>query len=50
MSKILDTGKQYIVTIPKDIIELMGWRKGSTIIISKYPDKNILFIEEIKKK
>lgn len=46
MAKIGFTGKQYVVTIPKDIVEIMGWDKDRDVIISKYPSKNILFVEK----
>lgn len=49
MSKISFTGKQYVITIPKDLIELMGWDKDTEVIISKYPEKDILFIEKIER-
>ena len=49
MSTISFTGKQYIMTIPKDLIELMGWQEGTEILISKYPEKKILYLEKIKK-
>ena len=48
MAKITFTGKQYVVTIPKDLVELMGWSRDTKVIISKFPDKDILFVEEIK--
>ena len=50
MAKISFTGKQYVITIPKDLVEMMGWGKETEVIISKYPEKGILFIEEIKKR
>lgn len=49
MSKIVFTGKQFVITIPKDLIEIMGWGKETEVIISKYPEKGIVFIEEIKR-
>ncbi len=49
MTKISFTGKQHTITIPKELVKMMGFKKGTEVIISKYPDKNILFIEEIKK-
>ena len=50
MAKVSYTGKQYTITIPKDLMQMMGWDKDTEIIISKYPDKDILYIEKIKKK
>ena len=49
MSKIMFTGKQFVVTIPKDLAEVMGWDSDTEVIISKYPEKNIVFIEKIKR-
>ena len=49
MSKIMFTGKQFVVTIPKDLVELMGWDKGTEVVISKYPEKEIVFIEKLKR-
>ncbi len=49
MAKITFTGKQFVVTIPKDLIEIMGWDKDTEVIISKYPNKDILFVEKIKR-
>jgi bifunctional DNA-binding transcriptional regulator/antitoxin component of YhaV-PrlF toxin-antitoxin module len=49
MAKIMFTGKQFVLTIPKDLVEMMGWGKETRVIVSKYPDKDILFIEKIKK-
>lgn len=43
------TGKQFVVTVPKDLVEMMGWDKDTEVIISKYPSKDILFVEKIQK-
>ncbi len=48
MSKIMSTGKQHIITIPKELMKIMGWNKDTEIIISKYPQKDMLYIEEIR--
>ncbi|GEM_PF-3483124 len=50
MAKIVFTGKQYVLTLPKDLVEVMGWGKGTEVLISKYPNKEIVFIEKINKK
>ena len=50
MAKISYTGKQYTITIPKDLMKIMGWSKDTEIFIGKYPEKNIIYIEEIKTK
>lgn len=49
MAKISFTGKQFTITIPKDLMEIMGWNENTEVIISKYPEKDIVFIEKIKK-
>lgn len=50
MVKLLSTGKQYILTISPDLVKRMGWKKGTEVIISKIPEKDLLYIEEIKKR
>ena len=50
MAKISSTGKQFTITIPKELMQLMGWNVNTEVIITKYPEKNIVYIEEIKKK
>jgi len=50
MPKISSTGKQYTITIPKNIMKIMGWGKGDEVIISKYPEKELIYIEKITKK
>jgi bifunctional DNA-binding transcriptional regulator/antitoxin component of YhaV-PrlF toxin-antitoxin module len=48
MAKISSTGKQFTITIPKDLMKIMGWDKDTEIIIGKYPEKQIIYIEKIK--
>lgn len=50
MARISSTGKQFTVTIPKDLMSIMGWGRSTEIVISKYPGKEILFIEKIRRK
>jgi len=50
MAKISSTGKQFTLTIPKDIMLMMEWNKDTEVVIAKYPGKQILYIEEIKAK
>ncbi len=50
MVKLLSTGKQYVLTISPDLVKRMGWKKGTEVIISKIPEKDLLYIEEIKKR
>ena len=50
MAKIQSTGKQFTITISPDLIKRMGWKKGTEVIISKIPEKDMLYIEEIRKK
>ena len=48
MAKISYTGKQYTITLPKDLMKIIGWDNDTEIIIGKYPEKNILYIEKIE--
>ena len=50
MAKISSTGKQFTITIPKELMKMMDWDDNTEVVISKYPEKDILFIEKIKKK
>ncbi len=50
MPKIQYNKKQYTVTIPKEIIKLLGWDKNTEVVISKYPEKDIIYLEKIKQK
>ena len=50
MAKISSTGKQFTITIPKELMKILGWDKDTEVIISKYPEKRILYIEEIVNK
>ena len=49
MSKISSTGKQFTITVPKDLIRILGWDTKFEFIISKFPEKKILFVEKIGK-
>lgn len=40
---------QYTVTLPKDVVETLGWKKGQELYIGKEREKNIVFIEEKRK-
>ena len=50
MAKISSTGKQFTVTIPKDLMRIMGWDKDTEVLIGKYPEKNMVYIEKIETK
>ena len=50
MAKISSTGKQFTITVPKELMQIMGWDKDTEVLISKYPEKNIVYIEKLKKK
>ena len=50
MAKISSTGKQFTITVPKELMRMMDWDEHTEVVISKYPEKNILFIEKIRKK
>jgi bifunctional DNA-binding transcriptional regulator/antitoxin component of YhaV-PrlF toxin-antitoxin module len=49
MPKIQYNKKQYTLTVPKELIKQLGWGKNTEVLISKYPEKNIIFIEKIKR-
>ena len=49
MTRITYTGKQYVLTIPKDLMRIMGWDKDTEVVISKYPGKDVEFIDKIKR-
>jgi len=42
--------KQYTITIPKELVKQLGWSKNTKVLLSKYPEKDIIFIEKIKPK
>ena len=50
MAKISSTGKQFTITIPIDLMKMLGWDKDTEIFIGKYPEKKVLFIEKIEGK
>ena len=50
MAKISNTGKQFTITIPKELIKIMGWDENTEVIISKYPEKKVVYIEKIEEK
>jgi hypothetical protein len=39
MPKLQQNGSQYILTIPKDIVELEGWKKGQNIKLRRISAK-----------
>ncbi len=47
MAKISSTGKQFTITVPKELMKIMGWDEHTEIIISKYPQKSVVYIEKI---
>jgi len=49
MARISSTGKQFTITLPKDLIKLLSLDPKDEIVISKFPEKNILFLEKIGK-
>ncbi|MFX1505885.1 MAG: AbrB/MazE/SpoVT family DNA-binding domain-containing protein [Promethearchaeota archaeon] len=36
-----NTGTTYVITIPKEYIEKMGWKKGDTIFFSILDEKSL---------
>lgn len=49
MAKISSTGKQFTITIPKDLINLLRLDSKDEVVLSKFPEKKILFVEKISK-
>ena len=49
MTLIQFNGHQYTITIPKEDIEQLGWKKGTEVYISKDPEEDRLFIVEKRK-
>ncbi len=50
MAKIQYTGKQFVITVSPELMRIMGWTKGAEVVIGKVPEKDLLYIEGIKKK
>lgn len=49
MVKIQEKNKQYTITLTKDVVELVGWKKGDDIV--PMPDqyrKDIILVRKIK--
>jgi len=40
--------EKFTITIPKEVIEATGWKKGDKLYVGKKEDKNTLFIEKIE--
>ncbi len=49
MVKIQFNGNQYTITIAPEHIRRMGWKKGTEVYVTKDPDRNNLYIEEMPK-
>jgi|TARA_B100001964_G_C14232384_1_gene600677 bifunctional DNA-binding transcriptional regulator/antitoxin component of YhaV-PrlF toxin-antitoxin module len=49
MARISSTGKQFTITLPKDLIKLLNVNPKDEIVIGKLPEKKILFLEKIDK-
>lgn len=52
MASLMESKGQFTITIPKDVIEATGWKKGDKLYVGKKEEKNTLYIEkiEVKKK
>jgi bifunctional DNA-binding transcriptional regulator/antitoxin component of YhaV-PrlF toxin-antitoxin module len=37
---------QYTITIPKDVVDATGWKKGDSLYVGKKEGVNSLFIEK----
>jgi len=48
MTSLMESKGQFTITIPKDVIEATGWKKGDKLYVGKREEKNTLFIEKIK--
>jgi len=47
--KIFQTGKySYIITIPKDLIKMLGWQRGEIVEINMDQKKRRLTVERFK--
>ena len=47
MAKIVYTGSQYLITIPKDLMKLLRWNTEE-VFVGKVYGKDIIFIEKIE--
>jgi bifunctional DNA-binding transcriptional regulator/antitoxin component of YhaV-PrlF toxin-antitoxin module len=48
MASLMESKGQFTITIPKDVINATGWKKGDELYIGKKEEKNTLFIEKIE--
>jgi hypothetical protein len=48
MVKLQFNKKQYTLTLSSDLVKRMGWKQGAELFISKDPNSDMLYIEEIK--
>jgi hypothetical protein len=48
MVKLQFNKKQYTLTLSSDLVRRMGWKQGAELFISKDPNSDMLYIEEIK--
>lgn len=48
MVKLQFNKKQYTITVSNDLVKRMGWKAGAELFISKDPNSDMLYIEEIK--
>jgi len=50
MTKIQFNGNQFTITISKEIMEKMGWKKGTDIFVGKDRESDFVYIENLNKK
>jgi bifunctional DNA-binding transcriptional regulator/antitoxin component of YhaV-PrlF toxin-antitoxin module len=50
MTKLQFDGKQYKLTMPKKLLEAIGWRKGDKINFELDEDRNILLRKNAQNK
>jgi hypothetical protein len=48
MVKLQFNKKQYTITLSSDLVKRMGWKPGAELFISKDPNSDMLYMEEIK--
>ena len=44
----INRNKQAQTTLPKEIIEALGWENGDSLLVSKSPGQDYLVIENVK--
>ena len=50
MTKLQFNGNQFTITISKELIERVSWKKGANLFVGKGRNEDFLYIEEAGKK